>query len=309
MAQRLLSPLLPGDVIGFISPAGPVTPEQVQAGLDFLQRRGFEHRIAPHAFADHGMVSAPAAQRLQDWMDLLKDPRVKAIWAFRGGYGTIQLLNRLDYAFLKKNPRLLVGFSDLTALQWAILKTTGLPGLSGLTVTSQVSWENPFVEAGLEILSGRRTCFTAEDFPPGEVQIYREGRAAGLLVGGTLTMINSLCGTPYFLRKKPLILFLEDVNEPLYRIDRCFQQLNLLGFWPRVSGIILGKFLYRDEILDLLPLLLPLLPPGIPVIYNFPYGHFPHCCPLPLGVRARLSTAPLELVWERFINRSVGGHA
>lgn len=308
MAQRLLPPLLPGDAIGFISPAGPVTPEQVQPGLDSLRRRGFERRIAPHAFADHGMVSAPAAQRLQDWMDLLKDPRVKAIWAFRGGYGTIQLLNRPDYAFLKKHPRLLIGFSDLTALQWAILQKTGLPALSGLTVTSQVSEENPFVEAGLEILSGRRTCFTAEDFPPGEVQIYREGRAAGLLVGGTLTMINSLCGTPYFLRKKPLILFLEDVNEPLYRIDRCFQQLNLLGFWPRVSGIILGKFLYRDEILDLLPLLLPLLPPGIPVIYNFPYGHFPHCCPLPLGVRARLSTAPLELVWEPFISRRAGGH-
>lgn len=308
MVQRLLSPLLPGDAIGFISPAGPVTPEQVQPGLDFLQRRGFERRIAPNAFADHGMVSAPAEQRLQDWMDLLRDPRVKALWAFRGGYGTIQLLNRLDYAFLKKHPRLLVGFSDLTALQWAILQKTGLPSLSGLTVTSQLSEANPFVEAGLEILAGRRTRFTAADFPPGEVQIYREGSAAGLLVGGTLTMIGALCGTPFFLRKKPLILFLEDVNEPLYRIDRYFQQLNLAGFWQRVSGIILGKFLYRDEPLDALPLLLPLLPPGVPVVYNFPYGHFPRCCPLPVGVNARLSAAPLELVWEPFINCRTGGH-
>lgn len=308
MVQRLLSPLLPGDAIGFISPAGPVTPEQVQPGLDFLQRRGFERRIAPNAFADHGMVSAPAEQRLQDWMDLLRDPRVKALWAFRGGYGTIQLLNRLDYAFLKKHPRLLVGFSDLTALQWAILQKTGLPSLSGLTVTSQLSEANPFVEAGLEILAGRRTRFTAADFPPGEVQIYREGSAAGLLVGGTLTMIGALCGTPFFLRKKPLILFLEDVNEPLYRIDRYFQQLNLAGFWQRVSGIILGKFLYRDEPLDALPLLLPLLPPGVPVVYNFPYGHFPRCCPLPVGVNARLSVTPLELIWEPFINRRTGDH-
>lgn len=290
-----------GDTIGLVSPAGVVKKEQVESALAFLKQQGFSYRLGKYAFSDHGLTSAKAQQRSKDLLNFVENPKIKAIWSLRGGYGSIHLLKRLDYAILKKHPKMIIGFSDITALQWGVYQQTGLPALSGLTLTLQVTQENPYVFQGLEILAGKRTAITAKDLSPEEARIYREGEARGTLIGGTLSMICSLCGTSYWLKEKGLILYLEDVNEPLYRIDRYFQQMHLMNFWERINGIILGKFLYKEESLDVLPLLTPLLPESIPVVYNFPYGHQVASYPMPLGVKARLRTTPFRLSWSSFV--------
>jgi muramoyltetrapeptide carboxypeptidase len=301
MKLAKVSALRPGDVIGLLSPAGAVKKEQVENALFFLERQGVTYRLGKHTFSDYGLTSAPLQQRIDDLLEFLKDPQVKVLWSLRGGYGSIQLLNKLDYALFKKYPKLLIGFSDITALQWGIFRQTGLPALSGLTLTTQVSEANPFVLKGLEILSGERIAITGNELLPDEAVVYRGGGATGILIGGTLSMICSLCGTPYWLNEDGIILYLEDVNEPLYRIDRYFQQLHLAGFWKQVRGIILGKFLYQEENLNVLPLLEPLLPPSVPVVYNFPYAHQVRCFPMPLGVSARLQTTPFQLSWTPFL--------
>ncbi len=296
-----VKPLKPGDLVGLVSPAAPVKPEQVEEGLKTLAQLGFRYRLSAHAFSDHGLTAAPVEQRLGDIYQFLEDKEVQAIWALRGGYGSIQLLPQMDYQHWRQHPKWFLGFSDLTAFQWALFRQTGLPCLSGLTVTTQLQPANPHLSPGLEILSGERTEIRATDLamPP---KIVRAGRGEGTLLGGTLSMICSLCGTPYWIEPGEWIVFLEDVNEPLYRIDRCFQQLALCGFWNNVRGVILGKFFYEEQSFSVSSLLLPLLPGNIPVVENFPYGHYQGSFPLPMGVRATLETESFRLSWEQCVS-------
>ncbi len=302
MTKYHLTPLNPGDTVGLISLAAPVKKDQIKNGLSFLEHHKFSYKFSQHAFSDFGLTAAPIQKRLKDLETFLRDDQIKALWSLRGGYGSIQLLGELNYRFFEAHPRLIIGFSDLTVFQWALYQQIEIPTLSGLTLTMQMSENNPFVATGFEIMSGKRSRISANDIST-PLQINRGGKAEGIILGGTLSMICSLCGTPFWPENRKIILFLEDVNEPLYRIDRYFHQLSLTGFWPQVEGIILGKFLYEDQYLNVLPLLVPLIPENIPIISNFPYGHVVTSMPLPIGAEATLRTNPFELSWVEFIVR------
>ncbi len=297
-----LSPSLPAlkppATVGCIAPAGCVRREQVAAGLELLESLGYACRLAPHAFDCRGLVAGSVNARLADIEALLSSPDIQALWCLRGGYGSIQLLGRFPYQKLRQSPRWLIGFSDITALQWAVYQQIGLPSLSGFTLTSQFRSENPHLTIGLDVLAGRRHELAATDLHGDPLQPVHEGTARGILLGGTLAMIVSLAGTPFFPQDSPIILFLEDVNEPLYRIDRYLWQLHWLGFWNRVAGVVLGQFLLNGQRLAVADLLEAVLPPGVPVVANFPYGHFPQSCPLPMGVEAELHVEPFRLCWQ-----------
>lgn len=295
--------LLPGGKIGLVAPAGAVTPDQVKQGLQVLEKNNFTPVLSRHAFSNNGIVSAPFEQRLADIHSLLKDDSISAIWALRGGYGSMQLLQNLDYRLLAEKPRWIVGFSDLTAFQWALFNKLRMPSLSGLTLTMQLYEDNPWLQTGLQILSGERSSLSSELLSKEPVEEIIPGRARGTLLGGTLTMIAALCGTPFFKQRRNLILLLEDVNEPLYRMDRIIQQLDMMGFWKKVRGVILGRFLYGDGELDILPCLLPRLEPDTPVVSGFPYGHYADSCPMPLGVQTEFETQPFFLRWRSPVNR------
>lgn len=303
MRDPKVPPLLPGAKIGLVAPAGAVATEQVEEGVQVLEKNGFIPVASKHAFSNSGIVSAPFKQRLSDIHTLLQDESVSAIWALRGGYGSMQLLQNLDYRLLAEKPRWIVGFSDLTAFQWALFNKLRMPSLSGFTLTMQLYENNPWLQTGLQILSGERNSLDAETFPTKLVEEIIPGSARGTLLGGTLSMIAALCGTPFFKQRRNLILLLEDVNEPLYRMDRIIQQLDMMGFWKKVSGVILGRFLYGEGELDILPCLLPRLEVGTPVVSGFPYGHYADSCPMPLGVRAEFETQPFFLRWRSPVNR------
>jgi muramoyltetrapeptide carboxypeptidase len=299
--KNKLSPILPGDKVGLVSPAGPVNKEQIQNGLDTLTQNNIQYEFGKHAFFNQGIVSASVNERIEDINHFLKRDDIKAIWALRGGYGSIQLLNKFDYNLLKNNPKFLIGFSDITALQWAVFKQAGLPSLSGLTITSQFNSDNPYLTMGVEILSGKRTDISEKDLQTNKIKVITAGEAEGILIGGTLSMICSLCGTSYFIDRDDIILFLEDVNEPLYRIDRYFQQLALMDFWLKVKGIILGQFKNEEKRLDIIPLIKPLVSDNIFLISNFPYGHQTNSFPLFQGVFSKIKVDPFSLKWENFI--------
>ncbi|MGH1363020.1 MAG: S66 peptidase family protein [Calditrichia bacterium] len=303
MPDLNIPPLLPGDKIGLVSPAGPVKPAQVKEGMRLLEELGYRCIPGQHAFANAGIVSAPREDRLSDLHGFLQDPDVRAIWALRGGYGSMQLLAGLDYELLQHAPRWLIGFSDLTAFQWALFNRIKQPSLSGLALTLQVHKENPYLQAGLRILSGEKRSVSAEELQQDTPRVITAGTAKGTLIGGTLTMIAALCGTSYFRQRRNLVLVLEDVNEPLYRIDRLFEQLDMLGFWKQVKAVVVGRFLYGEGELDVIPNLLARLEARTPVVAGFPYGHYSGSFPIPFGVRVELQTDPFFMRWRSPVTR------
>lgn len=301
MSQFLLPAVSAGTTVGLITPASAVEPEAVAPGLQLLEQFGIRYQFGAHAFSRNEITAASPAERLDDIHRFFADPQVQALWAMRGGYGTMQLLDRLDYSLLAACPKLLVGFSDVTALQWAIYRQLRLPSLSGLTLSLQFRQENAYLPIALEILEGRRTGLTADELLPEAITVHRQGPAEGTFLCGTLSMIGALCGTPYFPEQDDLILLIEDIEEPLYRVDRLLQQLRLTGFWERVRAVILGKFIYNAKFLDVIPLVEAILPKNIPLISNFPYGHLTNSLPMPNGVSATLAARPFSLQWHPFL--------
>ncbi len=294
-----LPTIQPGAGIGVVAPGEWVRPKDIQSAVDLLKEQGYRIYYGNHLFDQHRYFSGTVAQRVSDIHQFLYDKKVQAIYAARGGVGSAQLLPHLDWQIWQKNKKLLIGFSDITALQWGIWGKIGVPSISGMTLTLQLQPGNPYLSLFFKMLSGKHQQITAAELSHEKVQVARSGTAEGILMGGTLTIINSLLGTPYFPQfDQPLILFLEDVKEPLYRLERLLVQLQQAGVLRQVAGLILGRFLWQEGQHSLWPIVEYLFPPDIPVIVNFPYGHFPDSCPLPVGVRARLQTDPFILSWN-----------
>jgi len=222
---------------------------------------------------------------------MLSDPTVRAVWFARGGYGSSRLLEHLPWRRMKDNPKLLIGYSDLTALFSAAIDRTGCICLYG-PVVSELGDASSFHAPSLRnMLAGR-----PYEIAFGKRRVMAAGRASGRLVGGNLTMLAHLCGSRFFPDLRNSILFLEETGEEIYRIDRMLQQLKLSGALARVSGLLLGeisaparKRFPPDRRLSevLREYLAPL---GVPVITGLRAGHVKSKLTLPLGGHAELDT-------------------
>jgi len=290
--------LKPGDGIGLIAPAGYIDQEEIQPAVEILRAEGFRVKLSPHLFGRHRYFSGTISERIKDIRRFLNDSRVKALYAVRGGSGSGQLLPYIEYKKWKKSGKMLIGFSDITALQWALWYKSDIFSFSGMTLTFQLRESNPFLSLFLKHLQNQRKSITHYDLRKENIIIARGGEARGYLVGGTLSIITSLLGTPYFPRlNRDIILFIEEVNEPLYRIERSIVQMKLAGIFQRVKGIIFGRFKLEDHFVDIWSGIRFHFPENIPIILNFPYGHFPEACALPVGLVAELQTEPFKLSW------------
>lgn len=287
-------PLRKGALVGVVAPAGPVDAAVLPAVEALYARHGWRARLYPSCRARHPVLPYLAgddAQRLADLHAALADHEVAAIHALRGGYGAMRLLPGIDTALLRAKPKLLMGYSDITALH-ALWAAEGLPSLhapmpaSDLVRPGREDDEAALVallEGGLP--AGR---VLAPELEPGEP--VHPGVAEGVLIGGNLSLVAALCGTPWAWNPHRAILFLEDVSESLYRVDRYLTQLQLAGVLHAVAGIVLGSFteseapeaLLRER---LLPLCREL---GKPLLGGWPTGHGTPNRPLPLGLRVRL---------------------
>jgi len=290
-----------GDRVGIVAPAGPVKAEQIQSALQLLEQNGLHPVLAPHLFDHFGIVSSTVENRLADLHAFYADEQIAAIWAARGGYGTIQLLERLDYALIQKAGKPIIGFSDITALQWAVWVQTGIPAFSGLALTLQATPENPYLVAGLEILLGTRWEITDVS----GIDIVREGTANGILLSGTLALIASLAGTPFIPANQPIILCIEDVDEPIYRIDRMLHQLKLSGFLKQVRALLLGQFLWKNRALNIVQMVKEMFPEDVPIVANLPYGHITQSLLMPIGMPASIQTSPFRIQWDTNVTNLV----
>ena len=287
--------LRPGDRIAVVAPAGPAPLEELERGIAFLEKRGYVVARGAHLSGRRAYLAGTDAERAADLNAAIRDPRVRLVWCARGGYGTPRLLDRVDTRALRRDPKPLLGYSDATALH-EVWRRAGAPILYGphvVELADRRAWDPRSLEAALH---GR-----AIAVPIARRGVVREGRAAGPLLGGCLSLLVGLAGTPYEPPIDGAILFWEDLNEQPFRIDRMLTHLKNAGWLSRLSGMVVGRLRgcraqdprldrsIRDILLDRLE------GTRYPVAIDLPAGHVPGKWTLPLGGTARLDTRAFRL--------------
>lgn len=292
-----------GDVVGLVEPAY-FTPDafDLEAILATIRAMGLVPRPASNVMSRYGYLAGRDEDRAAHLNAMFADPEVRAIFAVRGGWGSARILPHLDWDVIRANPKLLIGFSDITALHLALAARTDCPSIHGPNASSawgRVSWD-----------SFRRLAFEAEtptwSIPAGtedrlaqrteRVRIFRPGRASGPLIGGNLTVLTALVGTPWLPSFDGAILFLEETEEAQYRIDRMMTQLALAGILGRVAGVVFGQctdcvarnsssiggFTVSEVLAQ------HLAPLGVPAFQGAMFGHVADQFSIPVGIRAEI---------------------
>lgn len=297
--RALLRPprLRPGDLVAVVLPGGPVDPARLAAGVDVLRSWGLRVRLpAEQRDAAHPWLAGSDTDRAAALTAAFRDPEVRAVWAARGGYGTQRVLDLLDWADLAQaTPRLLVGFSDVTALHQAVAGRLGLATLHAAGAAGLGDGDDHTRETTRRVLLDGGPV-RLDGTPAGP------GLAEGVLVGGNLTLLASSVGTPGQHPATGAIVLLEDVGERPYRIDRALTQLVRSGWFEGVRGVALGSFTACGDPGEVRAVLADRLAPlGVPVVHDLPVGHGPTNLPVPLGVPARLDARAGTLTVDRFL--------
>lgn len=301
-------PLAPGARVALVSPAGPLRGEaDLARAIENARAFGWEPKVGAHALARRGYFAGDDAERLADLNGALRDDTVDGIWCVRGGYGAMRLLPGVDYDALRRRPKPIVGYSDVTALH-AAAGRTGLISYHGPTARAELT---PFSRASLQrAVTGRGAdpCGAALDVPrPANApapRALRGGRARGVLAGGNLALVAALVGTPYAPRLDGAILVLEDVNEAVYRVDRMLRQLLLAGALDGVRAIAFGRCTSCPEESDdgarkldeVVAEIADVL--GVPCAIHLPVGHIDDQWTVPLGAIAELDAEAATLTVE-----------
>lgn len=291
-----------GDTIGLITPGSYIDDEGLEKAVKNIESLGFQVKLAENIRAERGFNAGTDAQRVADLHLMFNDKQVEGIWCARGGYGCSRLLPKIDYSLIKNNPKVLIGFSDITALLLAIYKATGLVGFHGPVGSSDFTdyTKEYLTKVLIEPQEKLMISLSTENEELAKTdKIYqtatiRGGKATGQLVGGNLSLLAPLAGTKYQPNIKGKLLFIEEIGEAPYRIDRMLTQLRQSYPLRDAAGIILGVFrgcemkigsrslslmdTIKDRLNDL----------NIPVFYGAAMGHIADNMTLPIGVKAEL---------------------
>ncbi|MDR7335441.1 LD-carboxypeptidase [Roseateles asaccharophilus] len=291
-----------GDTLGLISPANATYErEPLKIAIESLQALGFKVKLGEHVAARRGPFAGTDAQRAADVNAMFADDGVAGILAMTGGSGCNRIVDKLDYELIRRKPKFFGGFSDLTSLVNALHRQTGLVAFHSPVAVSE--WNDYSVQSFKAVAMNAEAALLrnpvvkpADDLLAREERIttVRAGKAQGRLVGGNLTVLASLAGTPYFPDCRGAILFLEDINEYIYRIDRCLSTLRLTGALGQLAGVVLGRFtkcepgdgygsLTLEEVFD--DYFLPL---NIPVYRGAAIGHIKRKLTVPVGAVAEM---------------------
>lgn len=284
--------LKPGDRIAVVSPSSIINPEIVRAVIPILESEGWTPYIGNHALNRYGNFAGTDSERFADLEEAFLDPSVRAVFCGRGGFGAVHLMTELNNLPLRKDPKWIIGFSDISALH-ALMSTHGIESIHSPMARHLVRTGGKDTDSQhlFSILRGVRPHY---DFAPDNRNRY--GVATGQLLGGNLAVISSLLSTPYNVIRPGCILFIEDIAEQIYKVDRILHTLILNNTLPHLSGLIVGQFteynpgydgkLMEDMIYDLVKEY------DYPVLFNAPIGHVDHNIPLIYSSEARLEVNP-----------------
>ena len=300
-----------GDTIGIIAPASaPPDPKNIERSVAVLERLGFKPKLAPNVRKRWGFLAGNDRERASDLMKMFTDRKVKAIICLRGGYGTSRLLPLLDYSAIRANPKIFVGYSDITSLHCAFLVKSNLVSFHGPMLNSDFARKD-FPDFTLQsclktLMQPIAPGHLCEGYKRKTITNLRHGIVSGPLMGGNLTLLCATLGTPYQPTFKNRILFFEDLDEAPYRFDRQLTQLRNAGLLQQVVGIAIGINVnchdpkakgaqeYHQSLEDVFQE--RLLPLKVPIVVGLPFGHTPLNATLPVGVRVTLDAVKGDLV-------------
>lgn len=300
------APIRQGAVVGLIAPASPPAPEKFDKAFANLAAMGFQVKTGAHLRDRLGHLAGTDSDRIADLHGAFSDPEVDVVWCIRGGYGCSRLLPDIDFDLIRKHPKPFIGYSDVTALHLAISQQTGLVTFHG-TVAAGDFPEPTLAHFQATLMQGKAPYtipapvapFEAPEFQP---FVITPGRASGRLTGGNLALLSALVGTPFEPRFRDKVVFIEDVGEQPYRVDRMLTQLLQATDLKHAAAIALGVFAdcapkpdtasmtLEETLRDRLGGL------GIPVMYGIPFGHVAYQAVLPYGISAELDTDAQRLI-------------
>lgn len=301
-----------GDTVGLIAPGGYILEDALTESIENIEKLGLKPYFTDNILARNGYLGGSDEKRSDDINHMFMNDKVDGIICARGGYGCNRILPMLNYDTIKANPKILVGYSDITALHNAIYTKTGLVTFHGPVATSTFNdfSINNFVNVIMEP-KDRYIFKHSDDYKKGgdyEVYTIREGKAKGELIGGNLRIVVTLPGTPYDVDFTNKILYLEEIDEKPYRIDRMLTELLLAGKLQQVAGIALGVFRKCDKkvgsqkgekTFSLKEVLIDrLYDLGVPVIYGLSFGHIENKYTLPFGINAELDVMNQTMTLE-----------
>ncbi|MCF0219371.1 MAG: LD-carboxypeptidase [Muribaculaceae bacterium] len=290
-------PLSAGDSVAIISPAYIIKPELVYGEMEVLQDQGWRPQASEAVFARYGSFAGDISTRLEDLRQAWESPDIRAVFCSRGGYGVVHLLDEWSKMSFK-NPKWVSGFSDITAMH-SLLTTKGIVSVhscnaswvSQLNSTDSLSQKHIGAQELLNILRGGGVDISIE-----ADTLNVKGDAEGILVGGNLAVLAGLIGTPYDVIRPGVVLFIEDVDEPIYKIERILYQLKMRGVLPRLAGLVVGQFTgynveenHNKEFASMYAMIQSMVAEyGYPVAFNFPIGHGDDNRPVLCGARVHL---------------------
>lgn len=314
--EKIIKPpkLKIGDTVGLIAPASAAfEPSTIREGVETLESLGFKVKIGKYIQEKYGYLAGTDINRVKDLHQMFRDDEVKAIVALRGGYGSMRLLNLIDYDLIKNKPKIFIGYSDITSLNLAIYHKTGLVTFHGpVAISSFSKYTQRYFFSVLTSTDRIGEIMHPEPNnplrPTAHLRTIRSGEATGRLIGGNLTLFTALLGTPYEVNTRGAILFLEETGEEPYDIDRMLTQLLLAGKFDDVAGIIFDRcpnckpsdykpafsntFSLEEVLVDRLGTL------NCPVLFGLNVGHEADKPTLPMGINATLDAEQKKLIFE-----------
>ncbi|MGF7057569.1 S66 peptidase family protein [Brassicibacter mesophilus] len=289
-------PLKNGDTIGLIGPSSPTPFERIEPSIERIKELGFNVVVGESCYGVHGYLSGKDEVRAKDVNEMFRNKNIDGVWCIRGGYGTPRILDMLDYDLIRQNPKVFIGYSDITALHISINQECELVTFHGPMVSTELyrGIDDFTRDYLIKNIMGHKSLGLITNPKNIDIKTLVSGKCEGKIVGGNLSLVASTIGTPFEIDTKGKILFLEDVDEEPYRIDRMLTQLKLAGKLDDAEGFILGdwnncvseepnKSLTLFEIFNEL-----IVPIGKPTIYNFMAGHCDPMITLPFGVNSKL---------------------
>jgi muramoyltetrapeptide carboxypeptidase len=311
LSTRSLPKILPerlkkGDVIGLVTPSASIKKEELEQTIQTIEDLGFHSYYLESVLYQYGYFAGTDKERAEELMHMFSNRDVKGMLCVRGGYGATRILDLLDYNVITKNPKALIGYSDITALDIAIYQKTGLVafhgpvGISNFNDFSVTSFENVLMYPKKKYKYHYQREEKTENNPEFDQYTITAGKAEGELIGGNLSVLASMAGTPYAPDFENRIAFIEEIGEKTYRVDRMLTQLVQATNLSKANGIVLGIFdkcsprqepslTLRQAISDILK------PLNIPVAYGFPFGHINNKITLPVGIHAKLNAGKKTL--------------
>jgi muramoyltetrapeptide carboxypeptidase len=291
--MKTIPPFLqPGDCIGICAPARKVSSDEMKDGINWIASKGFNVKESRHLYGQNNQFSGTDEERASDLQSLINDPKVKAIIFARGGYGCVRIVDQIDFSSLEKNPKWLIGFSDVTVLHSHLnihhsICTLHAPMMINLMVDKR---NEEATDTTIDILTGKNSRYSEKTLNA----LNRNGICEGELVGGNLSLLYALAGTPSDLATDDKILFIEDLDEYLYHVDRMMMQLKRTGKLTNLKGLIVGGMSdMRDNTIPFGKSAVEIISEAVaeynyPVCFDFPSGHIDRNLPLLLGADVRL---------------------